>query len=408
MQQDNRDGSRGYQTHVEGNAYIGNNYFSSDQKNATPKKILLLSAHPQASEAPYRKQEVKEIRKAIKRAKHGNLIEIEDRREIEATDFSQELSTIEPYVIDIFGADTGIERLVLETPARHSQRGNEELIADFFRLYSKSVECVIFNRCYLESQAREIVKHVKFVIGINCNLENAMAIEFLNEFYYQLGSSRTIKDSYDFGRNRLESKGFKDLHLLPVLLDRDYEKWRKGLENKLKSCNTQIQLNENSPELWKEKAELLRDLGHPTEADQAYEKASSLDPRNYKIRTEQGDASEKLGNYEKAVNAYNKALELEEQDYTVWWKKGKALSNAKRYSDAQKPYEYALMLEPPPPDNYVIYREYGSVLYSLGKYSESVRLYKKSLGIEPKYRASNYEKRQVYKTIYFGSRSIYH
>ncbi len=398
------------QTGMDNTNFIGgvhhhNHHLDSSPVDQTVKKILILSANPQKAELPNRTEEIKTIRAVLKKAfaDSGNSIEINSVPGIDATNLSQELSAIKPYIIDIFGSEAGIESLVIEQPFNDAGAKNEKTIGEFFEFYTDRIECVILNGCYSDSQAKEIAQHISFVIGINRKLEDTEIIKFLDDFYYHLGSKETIELSYKIGCNRLKrSLKLENHQLFPILLGRNNERQRRKLEEKLKSCNTQIELNEDSAELWKEKAKLLRDLGHSEEADKAYEKASSLDPENHKLRTEQGDASEELGNHEKAVQAYDKALELEEKDYTIWWKKGKALANAKKYSEAQEPYEYALILAPPSPDNYVICREYGSILYNLEQFSKSVELYKKSLGTEPRHRVSSYEKRKVYKRIYFG------
>jgi tetratricopeptide (TPR) repeat protein len=369
------------------------------------KKILMLLANPESPKTPRKKEETRKIRDALKRAKNGNLFELLERPDISADDLSQELSTIEPYIIDIFGCDNGIEGLVLEESSEKNTLTDLkkiELIAELFQLHSKRIECIILNRCYSEEQAREIVQHVEFVIGISQNLENTKTAKFLSEFYYHLGSEHPIRNAYKLGCNSVERTGLQDICLLPILLNRDDERNRRSLEEKLSSCNKGIETNQNDVELWQKKANLLKELGRSEEADEAYERASLLAPNNYKIRTEQGDALEQVGKYEKAASIYDKALELEEKDYKVWWKKGQALVEAKKHGEAVGSYDKAVALSPPSPDNYVIYREYGSILKKLGQYQESIILYKKSLGLEPRYRASNYEKRRVYKKMRSG------
>jgi tetratricopeptide (TPR) repeat protein len=255
-------------------------------------------------------------------------------------------------------------------------------------------------------QAREVVQHIEFVIGISRELEDVKVIEFLSEFYYQIGSERTIRDSYDISCNYLQRRGLDDVNLLPTLLDKYTERKRRELEEKLLACEREIEEDQDNVELWRRKGSLLKDLWRAEEADEAYEKASSLAPNNYKIRAEQGDALEQLEKYEKAVNAYDKALELEQKDYKVWWKKGQTLSEVEKYDEAVESYEIAvalvIKLEQSSPDRYIICREYASLLDKLEAYQKSIVKYKKSLEFEPRYRAASYEKKQVYKKMYSG------
>ena len=419
MTQTNFDG-RHYRTQTGANStnIIGgvyNYHGDASQVKLAVKKILMLSANPDNPELDRRNEEIREIENALDRAttarskqgKYDAIFESPplDKLNIRATDISQEISTIQPSIICISGNEDGIEKLILESVStKNKPLNSEKLIADFFHLYSESIDCIILNGCYSEEQAREIAQHVKCVIGINRNLKHKKIIEFLSEFYYQLNldNTITIQTSYHISRNRLERIDPEDIQLLPTLLEKEDEEKRRELEEKLSSCNEKIEKDENNVELWRKKADLLKKIGRSEEADEAYERASLLAPTNYEIRIEQGNALELFGRHEEAVDAYDKALELQKEDYTVWWKKGQALVVVGKYDEAVESYEKAVSLEPPSPDNYVICREYGSILKKLEQYQKSIILYKKSLGFEPRYRASSYEKRQVYKKMYFG------
>lgn len=381
---------------------------SSDasQPKQTVKKILMLSANPENPVTRSRRKETKEIREALKRAKHSDLFELLERPDINAAELSQELTTIEPYIINISGHENGIEGLILEGNCEITTfKTPEKLIADLFKFHAKSVQCIILNGCYSDVQAREIVQHIDFVIGIGQELEDIKVINFLVEFYYQLGSKKTIIEAYDISYNYLQRQGIEDVNL-PILLS----KFHEIKLQKLEKCDKKIEKALNNIELWSEKGTLLKDLGRAEEAKEAYEKASSLAPNDYEIRTEQGDALKQLEKYEEAVNAYDKALELQPEDYKVWWKKGQALVEGEKYSEAVESYDKAVVLavklDPPSPDRYIICREYASLLERLGEYQKSIFMYKKSLGFEPKYRTSSYLKKQVYKKMYSGMANL--
>ncbi|HEY9670118.1 MAG TPA: tetratricopeptide repeat protein [Waterburya sp.] len=412
MHQTNLSG-RNYQTQVGSNStnIIGGVHYHSpgdkSQEKPPVKKILMLSANPENPETVRRTKETKVIRDALKRAKHGALYDLHNGLDINAAELSQELITIEPYLIHISGYENGIEGLILEDNLGITTFKNpEKLISELFRLHSNSIKCIILNGCYSDVQARELVQHIEFVIGINQDLEDIKVIKFLNEFYFYLGSGRTIRDSYDAGCICLRRTGLEDINLLPTLLDKYNERKRRELEEELGVCDKEIEKNPNNVELWKKRGSLLKELGHAEEANEAYERASSLAPNDYKIRAEQGDALEQLEKYEEAVNAYDKALDLEQEDYKVWWKKGQALVEGEKYDEAMEPYNkavaLAVKLEQPSPDRYIICREYASLLEKLWEYPKSIAMYKKSLEFEPRYRASSYLKRSVYKKMYFG------
>ncbi len=409
MNQTNFDGNN-YQTQTgsDNKNIIGgihHHYGEPSQETQTVKTILMLSANPNNTEIHRSRTGVREIREALNRAKayHNQLFDIQDRFDTSAIDISQELSAMKPYIVDFSGYENGIEGVTLEMDSREdTTREPEKLIANLFKYHNNNIRCILLNGCYLESQAKEIVKHIDFVIGISQNLDSINIITFRKEFYYQIGSKRTIKDSYDLSCNLLQRKGIADYHL-PTFLNRHDEAIREDLEGKLISCNLAMKIDENNVKLWTKKADLLGNLGRLNEANDACKRASTIQPEDYKIKNKQNNKLEQSGNYDKAVDAYEKALVIEDTDYNIWWKKGKALFKLKKYSEAVQSYNRALALNPPSPDNYVMHREHGLILRRLKKYEESIISYKKSLSIEPKYRTSNYEKRQVYKKMYFGS-----
>jgi hypothetical protein len=343
----------------------------------TQKTIVLLSANLPEIENPYRKREILEIDNAIMRAslaiveKRNSLPVFKqpfDKSELEADEISKVLSTIEPYIVDISGSQDGLSALLVDAAVESNESENlDALIGDFFKVTSKNTSCVVLNGCYVENQAREIVKHIEFLIGIKHELSHDITITFLNEFYYQLGVGVPISQSYDAACNRIRRRGL-DKSDLPVLLNKQQEEQRRALEQELLNVEKKI---EEAPE----------------RAD---------------LRAAKGDLLEKSGEHEKAASAYEKSLHIDGKDYKVWWKQGKALLKIGKYNQAQKPYQNALSLYPEHQDEYVISQEYGLVLSLIEKNRHSLALYKKSLWLNPRYRAASYERKKIYKKIYSG------
>ncbi|MGC1396185.1 MAG: tetratricopeptide repeat-containing serine protease family protein [Coleofasciculaceae cyanobacterium] len=385
----------------------------ASQGKQTVKSILMLSANPKNPKTERRKKEIEKITNALGRAtlkrreKHKNptlFDEPHDKLDIKADKLDEELSAIKPWIIQISGSANGIEGLTRESDSgRATSKTPEKSIADLFEFHAKSVQCIILNGCYSDVQAREIVQYIDFVIGINQDLEESKVLKFLDDFYFYIGSERTIIDSYQRSCHHLNGTGIQN-KLMPILLDKSNEKQHRDWEEELRNCEQKIEKDPDNPKLWLKKARLLKKLEYFKKANEAYEKASLLAPNDPKIKTEQAEALEQSGNQKKAINAFGKAVELEPGDYKVWWKKGQAHVKAKEYKEAVESYDRAIELavkrEPSSPDRYMICREYAYLLEKLGKYQQSIAMYKKSLGFESKYRASSYLKRQVYKKMY--------
>jgi tetratricopeptide (TPR) repeat protein len=418
VNQSNSD-STTYQT-LTGNRSIsfigGEHHHAMNSRESKPieHKILMLSANPRSPKLPRRNKELDSIKSALERSILARSRQGRDGTsfgmpinglKIQASNLSQQLSEIQPFIVCISGEQEGIDGLILANKLNETENEHQsKLIAELFKSYSKIISCIILNGCFCEEQASETALNIDFVVGIRMHLDHKNTIKFLGEFFYQLNLVNSVDIAFNLSLNGLKRLSDSELGDLPILFKKGDEINKRKLEEELSSVNKSISIDQENVELWRRKAQLHTELNQPDQADQSYEKASSLSPKDYEIRTEQGEALEKLGEYEKASNIYDKALELDlgEKDYRIWWKKGKLLVEIKKYSEAVECYDKAAILQPPFPDNYIIFREYGFILRELGKFQESIFHYKKSLTIEPKYRASSYEKKQVYKKMYFS------
>ena len=151
------------------------------------KQILMLSANPENIDTSRRQEEIKAIRAALERAEHSSSFDLQYRPDIRAVNLSQELHKIKPSVIDIAGRENGIEGLTLgNNIGQNALKNSEKLIAEMFELNAKGSQCILLNGCYSVKQAKEIVQHIEFLIGINHDLEGIEAIKFLDELYYHI------------------------------------------------------------------------------------------------------------------------------------------------------------------------------------------------------------------------------
>lgn len=339
------------------------------------KTIVLLSSHSSEAEKSHREIETARIDDAVLRAsiaviEKGKSLPIYrqplDKAGLKTSEISKMLSTVEPSIIDISGPKNGLLTLLFQPPVELSDA--DSLIGDFFKVTSKNTDCILLNGCFMEEQAREIVQHIEFLVGIGNDISPEANLSFLNEFYYQVAVGVLVPQAYDAACNRIRRIGTKKSNL-PVLFSKKQEKKRRALKEEISEVEAKI-----------------------VEA-----------PKSASLRAKKGDLLEGVGEHEKAASAYDKSLYIDKKDYKVWWKLGKALVRAEKYAEAQQPYQNALALHPEKQDEYVIAREYGSLLSSIDKHGSSIGVYKKSLWLNPGYRAASYEKRKVYKKMYSQS-----
>ena len=377
------------------------------------KTILMLSANSVSSMSPRWQGEVIKIRKTIERAKNTTkernesifpTYEFQDRAYINSSDLSQELTALAPDFIHISGYAEGISELVVSNMDKSVNQNT--LIANLFNLHSKSIACIILSGCCLEEQIREISQYIKFIVAIPEGIPEDLTIKFIDEFYFNLASSKGVETSFNLGKNLLQREGFSDENLFPNIFHQRDEVNRRYLEKTLDIYIEDIKTDPNNISLLKTKASLLKGLGRVDEINETYEKIAEVDPTNYKNRVNQGDDLEELGDYEKAGNAYTKALKLEENDYKIWWKKAIILVKSGNHMEARDYYRKALSLLPPYsessscPDKYIICKEYGDTLIAANINCEGIQSYRTSLWLQRNYRLASYNKKQAYKKFY--------
>lgn len=406
----NKDNATGVQASVDGKgqAYIAKNITVTNNQNTSSdepieRKILLLPASLRGADKPSRATEIRRTARAINNSREENVskdknrpiynVLDKDKSDIEGSELSRLLSAINPYIVDISGFEEGIANLVIKDLENSKIEDVDQFISQQFQINAPEIHCIILNGCYAENQATNLIQHIEFLISVGQELSESLVFNFLDEFYYRIGLGWPIDRAYQAGCHEL--KPFEsDQTKFPILRNAEQEK-------ELVLINKKIQEEPSNVTHWNQKASKLQEIGRYKEADQAYARATSLEPQNPLLREEQGDFLEQSGKHEEAASAYKKSSQLlGEKDYRVLWKVGKAYAKADLYSEAVNFYKQALYLEPPMPDNYLIWREYGHVLDKDGRYNESIAAYKKALKYQPKYRASRYEQRWLYRKIY--------
>lgn len=179
------------------------------------KTIIVLAASP-VDQAKLRLDvEVREIAEGLQLSKYRDQIKLESRWAVRINDLRRALLDIEPQIVHFCGHGVD-EGLIFENEQGKSQLVNTEALANLFELFAGRVECIVLNACYSEAQAKAMIQHVGYVIGMNKAIGDKAAINFAVGFYDALGGGRTVEDAYKFGRNAIQMQGIHE-HLTPVI-----------------------------------------------------------------------------------------------------------------------------------------------------------------------------------------------
>jgi hypothetical protein len=78
------------------------------------------------------------------------------------------------------------------------------------------LECVFLNACYSDVQAKAIVQHIPYVIGMNHAISDIAAIEFSIGFYDALGAGWSYEEAFEMGKNTIALEGVRE-EMIPIL-----------------------------------------------------------------------------------------------------------------------------------------------------------------------------------------------
>ncbi len=180
-------------------------------------KILFLTAEPTNNARLRLQQELRDIREQLRLANQRERFLLEYRLSVRPRDISQALLNYEPHIVHFSGHGTSSGELCFEDELGKMQRLKPNALATLFKLMAEQVDCVILDACYSDSQAKAIVQHIPFVIGMKKDIGDKAAIAFALGFYDALGANRSIEEAFKFGCVSIQLEGVPE-ESTPVLL----------------------------------------------------------------------------------------------------------------------------------------------------------------------------------------------
>lgn len=178
------------------------------------KTILILAANPLDTNPLRLQQEAQQIKDSLKSKKKFKI-----EYELTTTPFGMQKAILEykPQIVHFCGHGTGAEGIVLEDEARKSAFVSTEALTNLFKLFDKTIECVVFNACYSEVQAIAIAQHIPYVVGMNWAIGDEAAIKFAAGFYIALGAGESVEFAHQSGCVAIQMANIPE-HLTPVLI----------------------------------------------------------------------------------------------------------------------------------------------------------------------------------------------
>ena len=181
-------------------------------------KILVLAANPQNMPGLRLDEEVRSIQHSIQLSKERDRFQVISEWAVRTEDLIQTLMTHQPHIVHFIGHGSGHQGLVLDDGRGRSQLVPTRALARLFQQVS-SVECVLLNACYSDTQAQAISQFVSCVVGMNQPIGDPAAISFSRGFYTALGHGSQYEAAYEMGRTAIDLEGIAEV-ATPVLRTR--------------------------------------------------------------------------------------------------------------------------------------------------------------------------------------------
>jgi hypothetical protein len=181
--------------------------------------ILFMSADPTDTARLRLGQEMRDVRERLLLSKSASNFSFLCRTSMRPGDITQALFEAEPQFVHFSGHGTELG-LCFENDQGETHSVTPDALGELFSLFGTTIKCVVLNACFSVHQARAIVRHIPFVVGMGREIGDAAAIAFAVGFYKALGAGRDIPEAFRFGLVELKLLNIPE-YATPVLLERD-------------------------------------------------------------------------------------------------------------------------------------------------------------------------------------------
>jgi hypothetical protein len=179
-------------------------------------KILFLGASPVDEVRLRIDEELRDIEKGLKLATLRDQFELKSEWAVTTKTLQQAMLDESPTIVH-FSGHGDINGIAVEDSIGNSKLIDNDAIGSLFELFSENIKCVVLNSCYSESQAREISKHIPYVIGMKNSVNDKSAIAFSIGFYTALGAGKDIEFAYKMGTVAIKLEGISGSDI-PILI----------------------------------------------------------------------------------------------------------------------------------------------------------------------------------------------
>lgn len=159
--------------------------------------VLFMASNPIDTSALRLDEEVRTIQEKIRLSEYRDSINFESRWAVRTSDILQAINETNPTIVHFSGHGSKNGDLVLENSDGNKKFVSKELITATIATASDTIRLVVFNACFSQSQAENIVTNIDSAIGMSTEIGDKAACVFAAQLYSSIGFGRSLKAAFD-------------------------------------------------------------------------------------------------------------------------------------------------------------------------------------------------------------------
>lgn len=182
-----------------------------DKLNAIPKRItvLFMAANPTDTPKLRLDEEARLIQEKIRLSEFRDSVHFESRWAMRSSDILQAINETNPTIIHFSGHGSPAGDLALLNPDGSTKIVTKEAITMAMATASDTIRLVVFNACFSEAQAKNVVEYIEAAIGMSDSIRDDTAYTFAAQLYSSIGFGRSLQASFNQAQAELLLEGIQ-------------------------------------------------------------------------------------------------------------------------------------------------------------------------------------------------------
>lgn len=159
--------------------------------------VLFLAANPSGTVRLQLDEEARAIQQKIRMSDYRDSVQFESRWATRSGDILQAINETNPTIVHFSGHGAANGDLVLLNPDSSAKLVSKEAISMAMATASDTIRLVVFNACFSEAQAQNVVSHIDAAIGMSTSIGDEAACVFAAQLYSSIGFGRSLQASFN-------------------------------------------------------------------------------------------------------------------------------------------------------------------------------------------------------------------